>query len=95
MSSILNPEVYAAKIREEFQKKLALEDVLSHQVVLSLGPNIGLSAAQVNDAIRDEATDPIIRDALIAFKAKMRITDTPPVRVRVDKVYGYKGINWK
>lgn len=68
---------------------------MDRKIVLHLGPNIGLTAAQVNDAIRDEATDPIIRDALIALKAKMRIMDTPPVRVRVDKIYGYKGINWK
>lgn len=95
MTGILNPEVYAAKIREEFRKKLTMEELLSRDIVLTLGPNIGLTAAQVNDAIRDEATDPIIRNALIAYKAKLRIADTPPARVRMDKVYGYKGINWK
>lgn len=91
MSGELIPEIWSAELTKQMHKKMAMEDVLKQRpVVLSLGPNIGLTAEQVNDAIRDEATDPIIRDALIAFKAKMRITDTPPVRVRVDKIYGFK-----
>jgi hypothetical protein len=91
VSGELIPEIWSAELTKQMHKKMAMEDVLKQRpVVLSLGPNIGLTAEQVNDAIRDEATDPIIRDALIAFKAKMRITDTPPVRVRVDKIYGFK-----
>ena len=68
-----------------------MDEVLeSSKIVLTLGPNIGLTAAQVNGAIGDSTTDPIIRDALIAYKAKMRVMDTPPETVRVDQIYGHK-----
>ena len=90
MSSEFVPEIWSQKMLAEFQKNLALKTVMEEStIVLNLGPNIGLTTAQVNAAIADEGTDPIIRNALIAFKAKMRIADTPPERIRVDKIYGY------
>ena len=91
MSGEFIPDIWSEALIEQMKRKIDLETMLKvNTVVLTLGPNIGLTAEQVNDAIRDEATDPIIRDALIAFKAKMRITDTPPVRVRLGKIYGFK-----
>lgn len=100
MSDILNPAIWEKHLREKFHEELLLKMQENNLVVLRLGPNIGLTAAQVNAAIDDADTDPIIRNALIAFKAKLRIADTPAAKVNVDKIYGYKkmygykGVNW-
>jgi hypothetical protein len=60
------------------------------KLVLSLGQNIALTAEQVFAAIDDESTDPIIRDALVAFMAKRRITAPEPDKIRVNQIYGHK-----
>lgn len=84
------PEVWASAIRTEFERQTVINELMHRKIVLHLGPNIGLTAEQMHAAIADVNTDPIIRDALIALKAKLRIMDPPPDTVRVDQIYGHK-----
>jgi hypothetical protein len=95
MSGELVPELWSKILLTEFEKQTVLNEMMNRKIVLHLGPNIGLTAPQLNAAIDDINTDPIIRDALIALKAKLRIMDTPPETVRVDQIYGHKVIQYR
>lgn len=90
---LIDNEIWSQQMLAEMQRKIALEDIRMYEApILSLGPNIALTALQVDKAIADGSTDPIIRDALIAFKAKYRITGPPEVKIRADMIYGYKKV---
>jgi hypothetical protein len=90
MTGTMVPELWSKILLTEFEKQTVLNEMMNRNIVLHLGPNIGLTAPQLNAAIDDINTDPIIRTALITLKAKMRIMDTPPETVRVDQIYGHK-----
>lgn len=57
----------------KMKDSLTVQEVINQRhIVVTLGP-VGLTAAQLEAAIADPTTDPIIRDALLAYKAKYRI----------------------
>ena len=87
------PSLWAGEIMRTFKAQNRLFDqVVETKHVLSLGQNLALTADQIFAVINDESTDPIIRDALIAYMAKIRIAPTPKdeVKIQVDTLYGYK-----
>lgn len=91
VSKLIDNELWSQQMLAEMKRKSMLDELRTfEQPILSLGPNIALTASQIDKAIADGSTDPIIRDALIAFKAKYRITGPPPVTIRADQVYGNK-----
>lgn len=87
------PDVWSKQLLAEFQKHLALQDVINlTQVVLRLGPEIAMTVIDLDRAIADPQTDPIMRDAMIAYKVKLRITSPPELKITTDKIYGVKTI---
>lgn len=89
--SQLIPEIWSKEILRKMKDSLTVQDVINQsQIALTLGPNIGLTLAQLEAAIADPATDPIIRDALLAYKAKHRILNnlSPPRSGKVGSIYG-------
>lgn len=91
MSKAFVPEIWSKELMKRFHDTLTVQDVINQsQVVLTLGPNIGLTLAQIEGAIADPTTDPIIRDALMAYKAKHRILNnlSPPRTGKMGTIYG-------
>lgn len=89
MSGVLLPEIWSNEIMRSFQEKSRVNRTETKHV-LSLGQNIALTAEQIFAAINDESTDPIIRDALIAYMAKCRISAPEPDKIRISEIYGQK-----
>lgn len=75
---------------QKMKDSLTVQDVINQRhIVVTLGP-VGLTVAQLEAAIADPTTDPIIRDALLAYKAKHRILNnlSPPRTGKVGSIYG-------
>jgi hypothetical protein len=90
---VLVPDIWSEELLRRFKENMTLKPVFDPPFI-RLGPNIALSEAQVMAAIHAPDTDPIIRDALIAYCAKMRITVKEPDRINVGKIYGYKTVRY-
>lgn len=86
------PDIWSKQLLDQFKDTLAMSTAIADPDPLSLrlGPNIMLSQSQVMAAIHAPDTDPIIRDALIAYAAKMRVTVREPDTIEVSRIYGYK-----
>lgn len=89
---VLVPDIWSEQLLDQFKNTLAMSKVVEEPDPLSLrlGPNIMLSQSQVMAAIHAPDTDPIIRDALIAYAAKMRVTVRGPDTIEVTRIYGHK-----
>lgn len=88
--SQLIPEIWSKELMRKMKDSLTVQEVINQShIVVTLGP-VGLTVAQLEAAIADPTTDPIIRDALLAYKAKHRILNnlSPPRTGRVGSIYG-------
>jgi hypothetical protein len=92
--SLMLPEIWSMQYIDQFKDTLAMSEAVEEPDPLSLrlGPNIMLTQSQVMAAIHAPDTDPIIRDALIAYAAKMRVTVREPDAIEVSRIYGYKAV---